>query len=86
VGSLTSHNPIGLQGLLRDSFTYFSFFGRSVTDSTITEAITGLLCQIKIMMSGAVGGMVDRGNRSTGRKPAHGPHITLPMLEPGPPM
>jgi hypothetical protein len=23
VGSLTSHNPIGLQGLLRDSFTFF---------------------------------------------------------------
>jgi hypothetical protein len=22
VGSLTSHNPIGLQGLLRDSFTF----------------------------------------------------------------
>jgi hypothetical protein len=24
VGSLTSHNPIGLQGLLQDSFTYFT--------------------------------------------------------------
>jgi hypothetical protein len=24
VGSSTSHNPIGLHGLLRDSFTYFS--------------------------------------------------------------
>jgi hypothetical protein len=23
MGSLTSHNPIGLQGLLRDNFTYF---------------------------------------------------------------
>jgi hypothetical protein len=23
VGSLTSHNPIGLQGLLRDSFTLY---------------------------------------------------------------
>jgi hypothetical protein len=26
VGSLTSHNPIGLQGLLRDSFTFFYSF------------------------------------------------------------
>jgi hypothetical protein len=26
VGSLTSHNPIGLQGLLRDSFTFFLLY------------------------------------------------------------
>jgi hypothetical protein len=25
VGSLTSHNPIGLQGLLRDSFTFYFY-------------------------------------------------------------
>jgi hypothetical protein len=32
VGSLTSHNPIGLQGLLRDSFTFtlHGFFTSSI--------------------------------------------------------
>jgi hypothetical protein len=41
-------------------------------ESTITEAITGLLYQPPIMMDGecgAVGGMLASGNRSTRRKP-----------------
>jgi hypothetical protein len=44
VGSLTSYNPIGLHGLLRDSFTFFYFFtsvppARLPTDSTIRQLL-----------------------------------------------
>jgi hypothetical protein len=48
-------------------------FGWSVTESTITEATTGLLYQPRMMMDdecGVIGGMLGRGNRSTRRKPA----------------
>jgi hypothetical protein len=33
VGSLTSHNPIGLQGLLRDSFTFFYLIDKLVSNN-----------------------------------------------------
>jgi hypothetical protein len=35
VGSLTSHNPIGLQGLLRDSFTLL-FLLANILDNQLT--------------------------------------------------
>jgi hypothetical protein len=39
VGSLTSHNPIGLQGLLRDSFTYFTLLYKTILKPIWTYGI-----------------------------------------------
>jgi hypothetical protein len=48
--------------------------GWSETESTITEATTGLLYQSRVMVNddecGAVGEMLGRGNRSTQKKPS----------------
>jgi hypothetical protein len=46
VGSLTSHNPIGLQGLLRDSFTFLLYLNaeeeKLVTIVKIVECLSKL--------------------------------------------
>jgi hypothetical protein len=59
---------------------FFPSLGWSGTESTITEATTGLLCQPRMMVDhacGAFGGMFGRGYRSTRRKP-----VTIPLCSP----
>jgi hypothetical protein len=57
------------------------FLGWSGTESTITEATTGLLYQPPMMMDNdecaAIGGILGRGNRSIQRK-----HAPLPLCPP----
>jgi hypothetical protein len=77
------------------SLCFLSFLRWSGTESTITEATTGLLCQLRMKIDdnkcGKVGGIFGRVNRSTRRKHSqcrfvhHKSYMTLPWLEPGPP-
>jgi hypothetical protein len=69
-----------------------SFLRWSGTESTITDATTGLMYKPWMMDNdecGAVSGMFDRWHRGTWRKPAqcrfahHKSHMTFPGLEPG---
>jgi hypothetical protein len=65
----------GFSGSAQLHGSFFFFLGRSETESTVTEATTGLLYQPRVMDDecGTVGGMAARGNRSTRRKPAQVP-------------
>jgi hypothetical protein len=53
-------------------YLLFFFLGCSGNESVVTEATTGLLYQPLMMMDGKecgeIGGMIDKGNRSTRRK------------------
>jgi hypothetical protein len=71
IATLTTRIYWNLKEAIR--FDLFSFFGWSWTDSTITEATTGLLYQPRMMNDdecGAIGVMLGMGNRSTQRRPA----------------
>jgi hypothetical protein len=57
-------------------YIFSPLLGWSGTESTITEATTGLLYHLQMMDDdgcGAIGGMLGRGNQSTRRKPTPGP-------------
>jgi hypothetical protein len=59
---------------------FFSFEGWSATESTVAEATSGLLYQLRMTDDdgcAGIGGMTSRGNRSTGRKP-----IPVPLCPP----
>jgi hypothetical protein len=48
----------------------FSFLGWSGTESTFTDQPQAVVVMMMVMMCGAIGGMLGRGNRNTRRKPA----------------